>query len=266
MTTGADYFWKPYPITIPANATRSTTTIRTNQDSDGDDETFTVALGALPSSVRAVSAASSVEVTIADDDKPAISLSAKRTRVPEGEVVMMTMTFSKPVPLPIHRSVLIPVRVTGGQPGDVGPRQFGVRVDGGMTSQTFFVGTNVDADGDDEPFTVALDTANLPGWARAGDPASVALTVDDAREVTVSLGVSPTRVAEGSSVTVTARLDKALSSGQELWVPVRITLRMSGSGLAALTAIASVACENPKVAATSGRQRTTMSMPCATTS
>ena len=50
---GTDYFWKPSPITIPANATRSTTTIRTNQDADGDDETFTVALGALPSSVRA---------------------------------------------------------------------------------------------------------------------------------------------------------------------------------------------------------------------
>ena len=220
---GTDYFWKPSPITIPANATRSTTTIRTNQDSDGDDETFTVALGALPSSVRAVSAASSAEVTIADDDKPAISLSAKRTRVPEGEMVLMTMTFSKPVPLPRHRSVLIPVRVTGGDPGDVGPREFGVRVDGGMTSQSFFVGTNVDADSGDEPFTVALDTANLPGWARAGDPASVALTVDDAAEATVSLSVSSTRVAEGSSVTVTATLSKALSSSHELWVPVRIT-------------------------------------------
>ena len=220
---GIDYFWKPSPITIPANATRSTTTIRTNQDSDGDDETFTVALGALPSSVRTVGSASSVEVTIADDDKPAISLSAKRTRVPEGEMVLMTMTFSKPVPLPRHRSVLIPVRVTGGEPGDVGPREFGVRVDGGMTSQSFFVGTNVDMDGSNERFTVALDTANLPGWAQAGDPAAVALTIDDAREVIVSLSVSSTRVAEGSSVTVTARLDKALSSGQELWVPVRVS-------------------------------------------
>ena len=159
---GTSYFWKPSPITIPANATRSTITIRTNQDADGDDETFTVALSELPSSVRAVSAASSVEVTIADDDKPAISLSAKRTRVPEGEVVMMTMTFSKPVPLPIHRSVLIPVRVTGGEPGDVGPRQFGVRVDGGMTSQSFFVGTNVDS---------GRRRRTLHGGARHGEPA-----------------------------------------------------------------------------------------------
>ena len=92
-----------------------------------------------------------------------------------------------------------------------------------MTSQKFFVGTNVDKDIGDEPFTVALDTANLPVWARAGDPASVALTVDDAFEASLSLSVSSARVAEGSSVTLTATLSKALSGSQELWVPVRFT-------------------------------------------
>ena len=52
-------------IGIPAGGTSATGTITTTDDADGDDETFTVALGSLPSGLAAGSA-SSVEVTIAD--------------------------------------------------------------------------------------------------------------------------------------------------------------------------------------------------------
>ena len=52
-------------IAIPAGGTSATGTITTSDDADGDDETFTVALGTLPSGLTAGSA-SSVEVTITD--------------------------------------------------------------------------------------------------------------------------------------------------------------------------------------------------------
>ena len=52
-------------IEIPAGGTSATGTITTSDDTDGDDETFTVALGSLPSGLAAGSA-SSVEVTITD--------------------------------------------------------------------------------------------------------------------------------------------------------------------------------------------------------
>ena len=52
-------------IGIPAGGTSATGTITTVEDDDGDDETFTVALGSLPSGLAAGSA-SSVEVAIAD--------------------------------------------------------------------------------------------------------------------------------------------------------------------------------------------------------
>ena len=52
-------------ITVPAGGTSATGTVSTNPDDDGDDETFTVALGSLPSGLTA-GAASSVRVTIAD--------------------------------------------------------------------------------------------------------------------------------------------------------------------------------------------------------
>ena len=52
-------------ITLPAGFTSSTATVTTVEDSDGDDETFTVSLGSLPAGLTAGSA-SSVEVTITD--------------------------------------------------------------------------------------------------------------------------------------------------------------------------------------------------------
>ena len=54
-------------ITIGSGSTSGAGTITTAQDADTDDETFTVALGSLPSSVLA-GTPSSVRVTIRDDD------------------------------------------------------------------------------------------------------------------------------------------------------------------------------------------------------
>ena len=53
-------------IALPAGFTSASGTIATSDDDDGDDETFTVALGSLPSGLAA-GATSSVEVTITDD-------------------------------------------------------------------------------------------------------------------------------------------------------------------------------------------------------
>ena len=53
-------------VTVPAGGTSASGAIATSDDADGDDETFTVALGSLPSGLAA-GAASSVEVTITDD-------------------------------------------------------------------------------------------------------------------------------------------------------------------------------------------------------
>ena len=52
-------------ITLPAGFTSAAGTVTTVEDDDGDDETFTVALGSLPTGLTAGSA-SSVEVTITD--------------------------------------------------------------------------------------------------------------------------------------------------------------------------------------------------------
>ena len=59
-------------IAIPAGFTSAAGTVTTVEDADGDDETFTVALGSLPSGLTA-GTASSVEVTITDSRGAAVS-------------------------------------------------------------------------------------------------------------------------------------------------------------------------------------------------
>ena len=56
-------------ITISGGQTTGTGTIQTTRDADEDDETFTVSLGSLPSTVTAGSP-SSVVITIRDDGRP----------------------------------------------------------------------------------------------------------------------------------------------------------------------------------------------------
>ena len=86
-------------ITIPAGFTSATGTVSTVEDDDGDDETFTVALGSLPSGLAA-GAASSVLVTITDSglQKSTEPLTAAFGNVPsehDGTAFTFDLTLSE---------------------------------------------------------------------------------------------------------------------------------------------------------------------------
>ena len=66
-------------IAIPAGFTSATGTVPTVEDGDGDDETFTVALGSLPSGLN-VGTASSVRVTITDSGQQTLDPLTARLR------------------------------------------------------------------------------------------------------------------------------------------------------------------------------------------
>ncbi len=89
-------------ITVRSNQTVGEGTISTEDDADADDETFTVALGTLPSEVTAGSP-SSVTVTIRDDDPPpppnrapTVRASCEPCTVPRGGVVRLRADASDP--------------------------------------------------------------------------------------------------------------------------------------------------------------------------
>ena len=82
-------------IIISGGATTGSGTIATNHDSDEEDETFTVALGSLPSSVSAGSP-SSVGITIRDDEAvPTVKLSASQSTGILGYSVSLRAALSK---------------------------------------------------------------------------------------------------------------------------------------------------------------------------
>ena len=152
---------------------------------------------------------------------PTVSLSASPNPVGEGASVTITARLSAA----LGSAVTIPLRLTddSAEPSDHGALS-SIRINSGATSGTGMVSTSQDADTDDETFTVALDTANLPAAVTAGSPASVQVTIrdDDGGAVpAVSLSAAPNPVDEGSSVTITARLSAAL--GSAVTIPLRLT-------------------------------------------
>ena len=231
-----DYATTLTEITIPGGQTEGTGTVATNQDADTDDETFTVALGAsLPASVTA-GTPSSVLVTITDDDTPTpsavptVSVSAT-TPVNERNPVTVTVTLSGA----LAGDVTIPLTVTAGtaEPNDYGMLEsITITIPGGQTKGTGLIGTNRDDDLDDDTFTVALDTANLPSSVTAGTPSSVLVTIRDysrpLETPTVTLSATPAAVWEGSPLTVRATLSSAATS--EVVIPLSYSDDSADSG------------------------------------
>ena len=203
-----------------------------------------------------------------------VTLSVSRTSVPEGSSVSVTACLkdgngSRAVPT---GTVHIPVVLSHGtsESGDWGKSLSG-HTDGSLPIRTTHsiaisgyhqrscglvnIPTHEDIDEDDDTFTVALDTANLPSGVTAGTPSSVTVTITEsekAREedqvrytpddvppqVTqqgkVSLSVSRTSVPEGSSVSVTACLkdgngSRAVPTGT-VHIPVVLSHGTSESG------------------------------------
>ena len=138
-------------ITIAANALSGTGQITTAQDTDTDDETFTVALGALPSGFAQGSPAS-IEVTILDDDA-SVSLSASPSPVTEGSPVTVTATLSETR----SSATVIPLTLTKGsaEDGDYGTLA-SITIAANVLSGAGEITTAQDTDLADETFTVAL--------------------------------------------------------------------------------------------------------------
>ena len=217
LTTGS--------ITIlgSANENSGTLDIATfEDDSEFDDETFTVALGTLPTGVVAGDPFA-VEITIVDNDVRTVTLAASPNPVDEGGAVTITATLSEAP----TTDVVIPLTISPGtaEASDYGGLTAGtitIPGTGNETTGTFDIATfEDDGEYDDETFTVAFGT--LPPGVLAGDPSSVEITIEDNDTSTleVTLSASPNPVDEGSAVTITATLSEAPT--EDVVIPLTFT-------------------------------------------
>ena len=138
-----------------------------------------------------------------------VSLSVAPVRVDEGLSVTVTARLSTALEQP----VTIRLTLTDGtaESSDYrSPRSISIAA--GETSGTGVITTAQDADTEDETFTIAL--GDPPSPLEKGSPDEVTVTImDDDYPDRVTLLVSSTRPAEGSRVTMTARLNRGAPTG-----------------------------------------------------
>ena len=161
-----------------------------------------------------------------------VSFSSSTFTVTEGSATNSIMAMSRSA---TGATVTIPVTVTLDtaeesdiEAGALADLRAGFSfVSSAVTYSTRSIIPQHDTDTDDETFTVAIDSANLPTGYSLGSVTSAQVTiVDDDRAV--SLSASPNPVTEGSSVTVTATLSEAAAA--TVTIPVTVTDVSAESG------------------------------------
>ena len=196
-----------------------------------NDETFTVAFGALPTGVSS-GTPDSVTVTITDDDAPAVSFTSDAVSVAEdvsGGMAQVTLQLSgSPA-----STVTIPVMTANGTATagsdytalSAETMTFTAGATGDDLMQTVSVAIlNDNRQEDDETFTVSLGI--LPPGVVSGTPAGVTVMITDDDMPIVSFASSTTQVAEAAgSLVVTVQLN--VTPQNQIVVPV-----MTGGGTA----------------------------------
>ena len=152
---------------------------------DDDDESVTLGFGGLPSGGVAAGADNEVTVSITDNDDPSVTVRFERTTytIDEGDSFSINVILS-PDP---KRTVTIPIEFTiedaaEGRYGLPGSVTFNA---GETTKSINFTATNDDVDDDSGQVIVRFGTS-LPDNVSAGNPATVRITDDDQRGVSVT--------------------------------------------------------------------------------
>ena len=226
-------------ITISRGKTTGTGTITTAQDTDTDDERFTVALGTLPNGVAAGSP-NSVRITISDDD----SSGGDGDTDPE-QTVPTTLTL-KAGSSPAEGRPAVRVSVALDQPSPRGGMKVklslgeGTATEGAggdftLTPMTIAIGEGerfgeatlsvVDDATDEDSETVAIQAA----CPNEGLTAGLGLTIADNDEAGVTVSPAALSVAEGT----TAAYSVVLAS--KPMADVEVTARSGTPGKAAVT-------------------------------
>ena len=223
--TSDDYAAAPASVTIAANAGSHTFTVQTTGDSAGEpDETFTLAIGALPGGVVSASP-SSTTVTITDDDPapvPVVTIAHDAPPVTEGTAAAFTVSASVAPASALAVTVEVAETPGGGfvAAGEEGTKT--VTIPPGETSATLSVPTLLDDT--DEPGAQLTAAVAAGGGYTVGTAASATVALADDDPTTVALSGSTSAIPEaGGTKTLTLTLGRALVEGERLDVPVTVS-------------------------------------------
>ena len=207
-THGSDYRRNTTGPTFAGTAgeTKTFTVATIEDDAEETDETFTV--GLLASGTQVTTATG----TIRDDDGPP-AVTVTDASAEEGDSMRFTLTLDKAVPLGLTVTPTF-TDGTATKGTDYTERAAsGIPFDGSAgATRTFIVETIEDTDDEnDETFTVGLVISGTSATVTATDTATGTILDDD--EPAPALTIADATAAEGTSLTFTVTLDKAVSGG-----------------------------------------------------
>ena len=207
-------------LSVAAGERIGTAQLGITEDSDTEDETFTVGLGSLPSGV-VLGGTDSVEITVQDDDV-SVSLSVVPSEVEEGLSVLLRAELSEAVGVDL--SIPLRFRGEGSEPAEAEDyvSLSSIAISAGELMGSARVRTNPDEDSEDETIEVSLALDALPSGVVSGERSSVLITiVDDDR-----LG----ETAERLHRTVLPEVVRALSGRSAGSVRARVEEVFDGTG------------------------------------
>ena len=215
-----DYSGVPASVTFASGETDQTFTVAATQDTvDDDGESVKLTFGTLPTGVSAGTTIAST-VTITDDDVPAGTVSLVLTPAiidESGSSNVSTVTAT----LATTSSADTTVTISAPQDAPVAlSSNKTLTIVKGATTSTGEVTISAVNDAvytGDREVTVSGAASNEVGVANAED-ATLTITDDEVRPVTVSFGSATYSVAEGGTVDVTVTLDAAPE--REVTIPI----------------------------------------------
>ena len=211
----ADYSGVPDTVTFESGVTEQSFTFSATHDTyDDDGESVKLSFGALPSGVTA-GTTNEATVAITDDDDPVVtvSLSPASATVTEGASATVTVSLDKDPERPVEITLVATGQgVTAEQVATSAdytgvPERVTFQI--GETSKTFNLMVTQDTvDDDGESVKITFGTT-LPAGVMAGTAKETVITItdDDDPQLDVSFEQSSYTVTEGSTVTVTVKLN-----------------------------------------------------------
>ncbi len=192
-------------IVIEAGQTSNSGTIQTLPDyEEEEEETFTVAFGALPPEISGGRLLSRT-VTIEDSPQqpPEVSLSVDQRRIDEGDQVTVTLKISSP----LDDGVTIPLTLTNGTTTSEDYRLSGspdLVIPGGKDEAELMIeALNDSLLEEDETFKIAL--SDVPNAVVQGTPSEIEMTIIDTDVPTIDAPTS-VPILEGEQETITVTL------------------------------------------------------------
>ena len=213
-------------VTVPAGQSMASVSVATIDDAADEPDGAIVARVVERATVYTVGDPGTAEVVVQDADLPAVTITADRTPITEGETASFTLTVSTPAP---DGGLAVEVALSeegGGDFTDTLPETRTVTVLAGQSTASVSVVTIDDAADEPDGAIVARVVERATVYT-VGDPGTAEVVVQDADLPAVTITADRTPITEGETASFTLTVSTPAPDGG---LAVEVALSEEGGG------------------------------------